>query len=726
MWLRLGRKDKRIQVGKSYEFELLGARSSYTLTAEVTEVSASHVALVTKDGRRVKVPATAVKSATKKFSPPQQQESRTRSQGEISGQLRETLRTISSEPDLLKRTRSVSARLEVDVDSLTSRLYRQKVTAILRVARDLESILVSNGGAKAGEIRRRFASAEQEAKRIRIRQNRPGGLAGALDETLRVLVDIERLHSRAVSEARLSAPRILTQDKVNVTRGKDNEFDLPIRAALDQSSPAVHNVRLILDQFRGLKVIGSLPGISELQPGDSVTLTARMRDSRRQGSRTDVRVDAHLSFVSPSGVTAESPRQLLNISIHGKEDHQEIKNPFRAYAGGLPVVSREMFFGRKTLIDEFLRELIRPPGGMCYALYGQQRTGKSSVLEQVRSRLADRGAIVASLSMGTMDRRSLTIDFVEEVLDQFRVQIDRKLPNELSAPLLARWPNSVAIERRPLRSLQRAREAGRSVLRNAGHAATPFVVVVDEFTYLHEILRRQGVEPREHNELRDFMRQLKGLLEARLFSALLVGQDTMPRFLDSYPNEFSVMDTRRLDYLTVEETEELADLPVRTPGNTSRYSGYALSTIATYTDGHPFFTQILCDRIIETVNSRHRSNIAQSDVEEAVESLISGRGRIEQHKFDCLVSADNTHTLLSALDEEEEEDGSQLALEVLRRIAILSGSQNNPVGIDLLQLNASQARALDDLLLRGVIRETDAGVMVRVLLYAEYLRRRAS
>ncbi|UUT36395.1 hypothetical protein [Microbacterium elymi] len=250
-----------------------------------------------------------------------------------------------------------------------------------------------------------------------------------------------------------------------------------------------------------------------------------------------------------------------------------------------------------------------------------------------------------------------------------------------------------------------------------------FVVVVDEFTYVYEILRRRGIDPSEHNELKDFMRQLKGLLEARLFSALLIGQDTMPRFLESYPNEFSVMTTRKLDYLTMDETQRLADLPVRTAENSSRYTGYALSTIASYTGGHPFFTQILCDRVITLVNSHNRSEVTETDVEEAVEGLLSGQDRIEAHKFDCLVTADNTHTLMSNVEDEEEADGTELALTVLRRIAHLSGSQNSPVPIDHLQLDPWRVMALEDLLLRGVLSRNESGVSIRVLLYADYLRR---
>lgn len=660
--------------------------------------------------------------------PSQPKPSQIRRQADIARGLQEMLQSAAVQHDYLKRAEIISARLAQDVSSITSTVNSRRAHAVLVVARQLLRLLRYRDDVDASylEARTNFVKAERNARKGRSYQGRGGNLPAVLDEIFESIVEIERLHSEALAEGGGSAPRILTQDTVNVTRGNDNEFELPVRVSLDQPSLNVRNVRLVLDKFRNLKVIGSLPVIPELKAGESSILTARMRDNRKQGSRTEVRVDAHLAFVGPGGVVSATPRQTLIVKIHGKEEHQEIANPFRAYAGGLPVSKREMFFGRRVLIEEFIRELAKIPAGMCYALYGQQRTGKSSVLEQVRSRLTERGAIVASLSMGTIDRRSMTVDFVEEILDQFRVQLDRKLPPELSGPLLSRWPDSATIERRPLRSLQRAREAGRVVLRMAGFLNTPFVIVVDEFTYLHEVLRRRGIEPREHNELRDFMRQLKGILEARLFSALLVGQDTMPRFLESYPNEFSVMTTRRLDYLNLEETQALADVPVRTPQNASRYTGYALSTIASYTDGHPFFTQILCDRIIEFVNSKRRSNITQSDVEEAVESLLSGNDCIEGHKFDCLVSADNTHSLLSAMDQEQEEDGSRLAMEVLRRIALLSGSQNHPVQVEALQLEARQMKALEDLRMRGVVRETEAGVAIRVLLYADYLRRRAS
>ncbi|QSR29318.1 hypothetical protein CFI00_02140 [Nocardioides sp. S5] len=576
---------------------------------------------------------------------------------------------------------------------------------------------------------------EQLALVPRARRTQP--LSAALRECIDTIGAWEKASWISRVENLLAPPQVTTIDLVNVTRDVNGEFELPVRILLQADGAPVRDVRLVLDKYRGMKLIGAQPYLGELRPGKSATLRARFRDTRKQGARAEIRLETHLTYVDAIGTKRQSARQNINVKILGKENHEDIPNPFEPYAGGLPIAAEsDMFFGREQLVADFAKELSKTPGGRCFALYGQQRTGKSSVLSQVHKRLLDQGAIVARLSFGTIDRRSITVDFFEEVLDQFRDQTYERLPEELSQLFLSSWPDSAAIERRPLRSFQRGRDAARSVLRSAGHTGVPFVIVVDEFTYLQEVLRG-GTNPSEHQELRDFMRQLKGLLEARMFSALLLGQDTMPRFLDAYPNEFSVMTTRKLDYLTPDETQALADVPIRTASGSTRYTGYALSTIAGYTDGHPFFTQILCDRIVRNVNSRRRSQITQGDVEEAIENLVAGHDRIEQHKFDCLVTADNTKSFLANFDEEnEKEDGhpsdediarhddSRVAVEVLTRIALLGGPQNNPVPIESLQLEGEHILALTDLLVRGVLHESERGVSIRVVLYAEYLRRR--
>jgi hypothetical protein len=735
--------DPPITVGARLEFELRG-RDTHRVVATVVDVLPRSLQLVTPSGRKLVVPNDAVATVRQIPAAP----TRDPAGESAKSSAHETRDPPTSQAALARDLKLVDLLREPPVDASQLQPLRQAIEGIRpsitgRFNRHLADTALAALDAFATQLRTgdptvaeqsHLEIAKQLAQVPHARSRRTQPLTAALRDSIHNIEVWEKASWASSIEKHSSPPQITTIDLVNVTRDANGEFELPVRVLLQPDATAVRDVRLVLDKYRGMKLIGAQPFLRVLQPGKPATLRARFRDNRRQGARAEVRLETHLTYLDASGAKRQSTRQNINVKILGKEKHEDIPNPFEAYAGGLPIAAEsDMFFGRETLVNDFVRELSKAPGGRCFALYGQQRTGKSSVLTQVHSRLIAQGAIVARMSLGTIDRRSITVDFMEEVLDQFRDQTYERLPKDLAHVFLSSWPDSRAIERRPLRSFQRGRDAARSVLRRAGHTGVPFVVVVDEFTYLQEVLRRRGADPSEHNELRDFMRQLKGLLEARMFSALLLGQDTMPRFLDSYPNEFSVMSTRKLDYLTPDETQALADVPIRTAAGSTRYTGYALSTIAGYTDGHPFFTQILCDRIVTNVNSRKRSQITQGDVEEAIENLVAGQDRIEQHKFDCLVTADNTKSFLVNLDQEEgphseegatRSDDSRVAVEVLTRIALLGGPQNNPVPVEHLQLEGDHSLALTDLMMRGVLRESELGVNIRVVLYADYLRRR--
>src|SRR5665647_543222 len=118
------------------------------------------------------------------------------------------------------------------------------------------------------------------------------------------------------------------------------------------------------------------------------------------------------------------------------------------------------------------------------------------------------------------------------------------------------------------------------------------------------------------------MRQWKALLESQYFSSLVVGQDTMLEFMNRFPNEFSVMNPRKLSYLKPDETIDLVTKPILRSDGSSRYMGYAGQTIYGYTDGHPFFTQIVCDRLVREANKRQRGEFTESDVIEAIQTLV--------------------------------------------------------------------------------------------------------
>jgi hypothetical protein len=509
------------------------------------------------------------------------------------------------------------------------------------------------------------------------------------------------------------------------------DVKIPVKVSLASTFAPAHNVRLILLDTGGLQLAEGEPVLPVLKSGAIEKLTAAMLapEDFLLAPRT-IQIRAQLKFQTTGRNEQLSPVRTLKFILNPPERFKRIDNPFAPYAGGTTVSNPDMFFGRESLLGEVTAAMQSGPRGQCYALYGQKRTGKSSFLEQVEARLA-KPAIPITLSFGTVDQNELTSSVVREILHQVQINVALELTSEDARRVNHLWPDEQAIATRPLESLKSSIIGSRKILsRYTGWAAVRFILLVDEFTYLFEVLRRSTSGPHELATVRDFMRQWKALLDTQVFSAVVVGQDTMPYAMKKFANEFSNMTPKRLSYLERAETNELADRPIRRDDKGSRYVGYALDRIHEYTDGHPFFTQILCDRLVQRSNASSRGSITDGDVDEAVESLVAGQNAIELFRFDCFLSADNTGLPVDILSDDYSEIGNLIddeggrALELLVRLANMSGAQNRWVSVEQLGASIEEVALLNDLTTREVIlRDGPEHAKVRVLLFAEYLRR---
>ena len=624
--------------------------------------------------------------------------------------------------------RGAAILLEELQEIVTSARHARSIAALLEMIDSSLATLLATNPSDAKAAHERYEASRKRCKRALDLTRSDGKLSHIQRDLFRAVSRIESDHWSAICKRYEAHPRLVVGSRMSLNLSQSGEFLLPLRVALDNSEVAAKGIRLVLDQHRGVELVGNSPMIEELQPGNSVAIQARLMDRRRQGARDDIRVVAHLEYLGLNDELLRSTQHKISVRLRRPVAFQPIENPFREFASGIPVDDPEMFFGRRTLIEDILSQLAHRPTGRCFGLYGQKRTGKSSVIEQVRVRLEQAGALVAVVSMGTVDRSAITATFVSEALDQLRVQVASRLDSKTFANLLTRWPDQRAIVSQPLASFRRACAAARALIKAEDANEQRIVIIVDEFTYLYELLRRDHVATADQDQLRDFMRQWKSLLESKTFSALVVGQDTMPYFLQAFPNEFSVMHTERLGYLTSDETESLADKPIRRSDGSSRFAGFGLVSIYSYTAGHPYFTQIVCDRIVTMANERKRTEITEFEVETAIDTLLEGTSEIGFHRFDCLLSADNTGVIVSetALAELEEQKSDNVALTIAHRLARLAGPQNKSVDVDALDLTRTEQRVLRDLILREVVTEREGRVNIKVLLFAEYLRRMSS
>jgi hypothetical protein len=234
------------------------------------------------------------------------------------------------------------------------------------------------------------------------------------------------------------------------------------------------------------------------------------------------------------------------------------------------------------------------------------------------------------------------------------------------------------------------------------------VLLIDEFQYIYDPII-EGKFPDS------FMQNWKALLQANYFSAVLVGQDMMPKFKLRFPNEFGTTQDERVTYLKEEDARKLIDEPIRIGGiqGESRYREQAIERILDLTAGSPFYIQIICNRLVDYMNVKHAGLVTEADVEQVKNELIQGVNALGLDKFDNLINSGDTSP--DAISDED-------ALKVLKVIADNS-NRTDPCHRDRIvcQTNSPIDTILDDLVNRDVVKRRDQSYQIQVGLFKEWL-----
>jgi hypothetical protein len=245
-----------------------------------------------------------------------------------------------------------------------------------------------------------------------------------------------------------------------------------------------------------------------------------------------------------------------------------------------------------------------------------------------------------------------------------------------------------------------------SALSSYGSNAQRIVFLVDEFTYMHEYIREQIVGA-------SFMRQWKALLESSLFSAVLIGQDSMPRFKQEFPNEFGVTHDERITYLTLTAASDLAQKPIDLDGST-RWRGQSVAKLWALTAGSPWFVQIVCDELVRLLNTRGARFITEADLDAVVRTLVSGSRAMTIEKFDPLITAAGESVGLAP---------RATYLSILTAIAHESAGQAGARQDELPMEVADLGLLIEDMLDREVlVRDQGSRLSIKVGLFESWLR----
>ena len=407
----------------------------------------------------------------------------------------------------------------------------------------------------------------------------------------------------------------------------------------------------------------------------------------------------------------------FSIRLYPQDEFKTIKNPYATYAEGGIVGDPAMFFGRDELIQNIAQTIQESRlQSKCVMVFGQKRSGKSSVLYHLKTLLQkDKELLILDLgNIGTIQDPDSEVPLLYQVLKRILTELEYAIEDrsddgfsslDLSIPDDLDFYNHPA----PLQCFQDTfKTLDRLVSRQEDWRGVRVVLLIDEFQYIYS-----RIVAGEIHEA--FMQNWKALLQANYFSAVLVGQDMMPKFKERFPNEFGTTQDERVTYLNKQDATKLIEDPLRIGGRQgeSRYREQAIERILDLTAGSPFYIQILCNRLVEYMNLKHAGLVTEADVEQIKNELIQGVNAFGLDKFDNLINSGDTSA--DAISDDD-------VLKVLRAIAV--NSRTGPCHRDKIDCETCLRvdKILDDLVKRDVVKH-DQGqyYQIQVALFKEWL-----
>ena len=503
----------------------------------------------------------------------------------------------------------------------------------------------------------------------------------------------------------------------------NRQFEVQISVTNGQSCSPAEALELIFEEDGfvlnkpEIKLDGSLRG------GDTQILRVPMQVSEKALHSQAFSLPVFAQYRTRTEDVRSTSVQNFSIRLHSGDEFKRIDNPYATYAEGGIVDAPEMFYGREDLVENFAK-IIQDPRtqSKSIVIYGQKRSGKSSILHHLKRKLQDcPDLLIVDLgNIGSiLDEDSKTpfsYHILWSILNRLEYAIEDKEEITGSGTLDFHFSSAQDFYSHPSPfNLFRSEfdQYKRQAARLKEWRNMRVVLLIDEFSYIYEQIVR-GLIPES------FMKSWKALLQENYFSVVLVGQDVMPKFKQRFPNEFGTTQDTRVTYLREEEAKKLIDEPIRIEGhhegqqrNDSRYRERAIERILDLTAGNPFYIQIVCNRLVEYMNRKHASLVTASDVEQVKDELVRDVNALGQDKFDNLINSGDTSE--SAISDED-------ILNVLTTIAANSQTGScNRHSIDCKTLSSIET-ILQDLMHREVIeREGAQSYRIRVGLFKEWL-----
>ena len=381
------------------------------------------------------------------------------------------------------------------------------------------------------------------------------------------------------------------------------------------------------------------------------------------------------------------------------------------------------FYGRDKDIKEVVDALSVPGVYPHYLIYGQKRSGKSSLLIQIRKHLDDRRFLSADIDFLSFTNVRSEEDIYYNMLNWFRKALQaknrelRRIPSFPAEDLLPVFKAPVQGETTLELLLDVFVELKHFMSESAYWKDCKIVLFIDEFTKAYDWWLQHFISG-------DFLQHWKSIHGQNLFCAVVVGQDTLPAFIEDTGNKnsFGVFESSlRVSFLPeVDATKMVTEPIIEVTGDPDVFIGDAVRLILKYSACSVYHTKWVCREVIKRMNLYELKKVTEADVEEAIREGIAYGAALDIEKLiDPLTSAGLDQKLPGRFTAEDAELVLNVIADAESRMPSLGCYRNN-----ISVPNVPVADLLADLRRRDVVYVQQDYWFIRVKLYLLWARKK--
>lgn len=408
-----------------------------------------------------------------------------------------------------------------------------------------------------------------------------------------ISVEFMKLRGKAELKAILESKRAMKREKTTVRVKLVNE-----------GISKAENITVSILSSDDFTIIGSPDRhLKILSPNDSAKIEFYIKV--KNGS-SPMRTSFTMTFDD-----AEKGGKVLNFAdqIAFSEycrEYREMENP---YIPGIPLRTPRMFYGRNKFLKNIETTLKMGDRNHILILHGQRRTGKTSLLYQLKIRLED-------------DFLPIILDFQgipDSGTDIFFYWITREIWKELSKRNIEiAMPDESKFAQKPaffFRDifLQEALEK---------LGACKMIFLIDEF----EAIDDKICEKKLDKDILTFLRNL--MQHSDKINFIFSGTHQLEEMSSDYWSIlFNIGLYYRISFLERNEAIQLICDPLK---EYIEYDPLAVEKILEMTAGHPYFVQLICYHLVEYQMTKRRSYVTIEDVNEVLDKVaITGTPHLE-------------------------------------------------------------------------------------------------